>query len=199
MPNFPYRCSEGIEFWGLFYSITWGRFLLIHSLRGRYELAHTYVQFGTCKLTILLRTLKKISKIFRPRTHMAFAVETDNCTLLEICKAVLTISTEGQIVLMTKMSLPGSLRTSKNVFNFSMCYHVRRRKRLVMYYLLHLSCTFIYFLSCPTSPSPSIQTSWLSSTLITLVIIIIITVVLIIIVIVTLFFFVFTFSVSFTG
>jgi len=51
---------------------------------------------------------------------------------------------EGQTVLMTKMPKQHSWKTSKNVFNFIMCYHVRRSKGLAIYYLLHPSCPFIY-------------------------------------------------------
>ena len=157
--------------------ILWGK---IHFLQGRYEIVHRYIHFSTCELTILPRTLEKYQD-FLTFSCGTCCQERQLHTPWQCIKA-------GQTELMTKMSRPHSWKTSKNVFNFTICYHIRKSKGLAIYYLLHPSCPFTYVLSSPTL-SP-IQTRWLSSTLIAFVIII---------VIITLFFFIFTFSVSFTG
>lgn len=63
--------------------IKWDRSLLIHFLQGM-----TSCILISIAVTPFTQKSKRISKFFRPYTHMASAVKTENCRLLELCKAV---------------------------------------------------------------------------------------------------------------
>ena len=164
---------------------------------------HTYIHCSTCELPLLPRTLKEYQDFLDLILTWHLLSRQKTADSLSYARQCIK---EGQTVLMTKMSRQHSWKTSKNVFNFIICYHVRRSKGLAIYYLLHPSCQFIYVVF---SNFITINTNQLSGSFITFVVVVIIvtttttttttTFVLIIIVIITLFFFTFNFSVSFIG